>query len=197
MGDIDRFSKEWTEMFNDLSTGSDRREDEVPRLDASPMRIHPPVRPGGTSALDPAYSAIGKQTQDRLVPASLEFAAVSRSRAWTLSSADGEMIQFDVTPASLARWQHRDNAMIKDTPAEEKLVRNPPFWMLSNLTLMLETRRTRGRLHFRIRSALGRRTPALTERSHSKPASLNDSPGATISLASPRGERLTAVTVAA
>ncbi|KAH9958787.1 hypothetical protein BC827DRAFT_551985 [Russula dissimulans] len=121
MGDIDRFAKEWMEMFNDLSTSHDRREDELPQLDAGTARIHPTVRPEDTTALHTTSSAAGKQTQDLLMLASPKPVAVSRLRTSTLTREDGEVIPFDVTAASLARWQHRDKAMVNDTPVEEKL----------------------------------------------------------------------------
>ena len=39
-----------------------------------------------------------------------------------LASTNGETVQFDVTLASLARWQQRDKSMVKDAPEKEKPV---------------------------------------------------------------------------
>ena len=50
--------------------------------------------------------------------------SVSTLQASTLAGTNAETIHFDVIPASLTRWQHRDKSLVKDTP-EDRPVRNP------------------------------------------------------------------------
>ena len=74
MEDIDRFAKEWTEMFDGLSAGAPCSEGG-PSMLVSSTHVHPTGQP-------------------------------------------------EVTPASLARRQHRNKAMIKDPPVEDEPVSN-------------------------------------------------------------------------
>ncbi|KAI0289128.1 hypothetical protein BC826DRAFT_1161698 [Russula brevipes] len=125
MGDIDRFAKEWTEMFDDLFASADGREDGLSKLGA-PTRIHP--APQSESAGDPLRTespAAGKRAQEFLLPEALGTAAsVGTSQTSALESSNG--VHFNVTPASLARWRHRDNAMVGDAPVGEELERDLP-----------------------------------------------------------------------
>src|SRR5260370_42362538 len=43
----------------------------------------------------------------------------------TLASINGETVHFDITPASLTRWKHRNKSMVEDAPEEDKPVRKP------------------------------------------------------------------------
>jgi hypothetical protein len=98
IGDIDRFAKEWTTMFDELS---EDREDGLSKLDAF-IRIRSSTsRPEDVGSLQRDGPAAGKGS----------------------ASTNGETVQFDVTPASLARWQHKDKAMVRDAPEEDKPVR--------------------------------------------------------------------------
>jgi hypothetical protein len=153
MGDVDRFAKEWTEMFDDLFAGTDGREDGLSKLGAS-TRIHP--APQSESAGDPLRTespAAGKRAQELLLPEALGTAAsVGTSQTSALESSNG--VHFDVTPASLARWQHRDNAMVRDAPVGEEPVREQPLYRQSpTLISMLGTRPTWCSLCLGIRSA--------------------------------------------
>ncbi|KAH9970266.1 hypothetical protein BJV74DRAFT_262748 [Russula compacta] len=121
MGDIDRFANEWTEMFDDVSVGADGREDGAAKLDIS-TRIHPIVQPDEVASCEADNPTAGKQLHKLLFPGpSSSAASVSTLQAPTLASTNGEMPYIDVTPANLARWQHRDNAMVKNAPMENKL----------------------------------------------------------------------------
>ena len=96
IGDIDRFAKEWTEMFDGLSSGVEDPEDRLSKLDAS-IHIRPTGQPEDTGPLqaDHPAAATGKGTPRQLQP-----------------------VHFDVTPASLTRWQHRDKSLVNDTPED-------------------------------------------------------------------------------
>jgi hypothetical protein len=98
IGDIDHFAKEWTEMFDDLSKSPE--DGRLSKLDAF-IRIRPTGRPEDAGRLQADNPVAGKG----------------------LPSTNGETVQFDITRASLARQQHRDKAMVKDTPEEDKPVR--------------------------------------------------------------------------
>jgi hypothetical protein len=153
MGDIDRFAKEWTEMFDDLFASADGREDGLLKLDAS-TRIHPALQSENVGGhLHTESPAAGKRAQELLLPEALGTAAsVGTSQTSALESSNG--IQFDVTPASLARWQHRDNAMVRDAPVGEEPVREQPLYRQSpTLISMLGTRPTWRSLCLGIRSA--------------------------------------------
>jgi hypothetical protein len=51
-------------------------------------------------------------------------ASVSTLQASTPAGTNAEMVYFDVTPATLTRWQHRDKSLVSDTP-EDRSVRDP------------------------------------------------------------------------
>jgi hypothetical protein len=125
IGDIDRFAKEWTEMFDGLSAIAEDPEDRLSKLDAS-IRICPTSQPQDTGPLhaDNPAAAAGKGTPRRLQPGpSGSTASVSTLQASTLAGTNAETVHFDVTPASLTRWQHRDKSLVKDTP-KDRLVRD-------------------------------------------------------------------------
>jgi len=70
------------------------------------------------------------RTHKLLLPApSGSAGSVSTLQASPLVSTDGEMIHVDVKPVSLARWQHREDAMVKDASVDDKSVSDhtPPF----------------------------------------------------------------------
>ena len=124
IGDLDRFAKEWTGIFDDLYGSAGRHGDVV--SDGS-TRIHPIVESenpetsqaddlgersglaGGTNP-SPDSRLIGEITAvSRLAPS----ASASSIDTIQASSTDGD---FDVSAASLVRWQHRDNTMLKNAP---------------------------------------------------------------------------------
>lgn len=125
IGDIDRFAKEWTEMFDELSAAvgaeDHRPEDGASKFRAS-VRVRPTGQPEGAGPLQINDRAAGKgtPTRKRLLPVSSGSAASVNTLQ---ASANGETVHLDVTPASLARWQHRDKAMARDAPEEDKQVR--------------------------------------------------------------------------
>ena len=126
LGDIDRFAKEWTEMFDELSGDAEDPEDRLSKLDAS-IRIRPSGPPEDTGPLraDNPAAAGGKGTPRQRQPGpSGSTASVSTLQASTLAGTTAETVHFDVTPASLTRWQHRDKSLVNDTP-EDRPVRNP------------------------------------------------------------------------
>ena len=204
IGDIGRFAKEWTEMFDEMSAGVEDPEDRLSKLDdASMIRIRPAGQPEETRPLhadNPAAAAAGKGTPRQLQPGPSESpASVSTLRASTLAGADAETVYFDVTPASLTRWQYRDKSLVKGAP-EDKPVRDPNLlsrWLLTNILIITSGRRlTSGGLCFGNRSADGQSAPSLasppTESSPSKRVSpIGDSSGVATTPASPRGERPT------
>lgn len=186
MKDIDRFAEEWLEMFDDVSVGGDGREDGAAKLDIS-TRIHPTVQPDEVAPCKANNPTTENHTNKFLFPGpSSSAASVSTLQASTLASTNGEMSYIDVTPANLARWQHRDNAMVKNPPVENKLVRNhqPFFKQLPMLIVVLETGLIGGTLCLDIRSAYRWYTSPPTESRLSRRTSSNDSPGVTISFAS-------------
>ena len=112
-------------MFDELSAAvvaeDHRPEDGASKLRAS-VRVRPTGQPEGAGPLQIDDRAAGKATptRKRLLPVSSGSAAsVNTSQA----SANGEMVHLDITPASLARWQNRDKAVVGDAPEEDKLVR--------------------------------------------------------------------------
>jgi hypothetical protein len=128
IGDIDRFAKEWTEMFDELSAGAEDREDRLSKLVDSSIRMRPTGQhedPGLLQTDNPA-AATGKGAPRQLQRGpSGSTASVSTFKASILASANAEMVQFDATPTvSLTRWQHRDKSLVNDTP-EDGPVRYP------------------------------------------------------------------------
>lgn len=111
IADIDRFAKEWTEMFDELSAvaaAGDHPEDGgLSKLDAY-IRSRPTGRPEDAGPFQADSPVAGKGTPKRL-------SSVKELQA----STNRETVHFDVTSVSLARWQHRDKAMVKDAPLEE------------------------------------------------------------------------------
>ncbi|KAH9988652.1 hypothetical protein BJV77DRAFT_727827 [Russula vinacea] len=101
IGDIDRFAKDWTEMFDELSEGPE--DGRLSKLDAF-IRIRPTGWSEDAGHLQADNTVTGKG----------------------LASTNGETVQFDVTLASLARWQQRDKSMVKDAPEKEKPERDLP-----------------------------------------------------------------------
>ena len=125
IGDIDSFAKEWTGMFDELSAaggaGDHPPEDGVSKFGPS-VRVRPTGRPEDAGPLQADGRAAGKETPTRkrlLLASSGSAASVNTLQA----GANGEAVHLGVTPASLARWQHRDKAMVRDAPEEDKLVR--------------------------------------------------------------------------
>jgi hypothetical protein len=124
--DIDRFSKEWAEMFDELSVGAEDPEDRLSKLVAS-IRIRPTGQPGKTGPFqaDNPAAAAGKGAPRQLKPGpSGSTASVNTFQASTLAGTNAETVHFDVTPASVTRWQHRDKSLVKETP-EDRPVRDP------------------------------------------------------------------------
>ena len=107
IGDIDRFVKEWTGMFDsdELSAGAEDPEDRLSKLDAS-IHIRPTDQPDDTGHLqvDNPAAAKGKETHSQLQPGpSGSTASVSILQAPTLAGTNMETAHFDVTPATLTR----------------------------------------------------------------------------------------------
>jgi hypothetical protein len=126
MEDIDCFAKEWTKMFDDLHAGPNLPEGGPSKVDSS-TRIHPAVRHESASICG-ANNPTGKRIRKFPLPSPSGSAApTSTSEASTLANSSGEMVRFDVAPASLAHWQRRDNAIVKDVPIEDKKVSNHYF----------------------------------------------------------------------
>lgn len=125
VGDIDRFAKEWTEMFDELSAGTEDPDDRLSKLNAltcicqledmAPLQVDNPV----------VAAAAGKGAPRELQQGTSESPVfVSTLQASTITCANAETVNFDVTPASLTRWQHRDKSLAKDVP-EDGPVRDP------------------------------------------------------------------------
>jgi hypothetical protein len=134
MEDIDCFAKEWTEMFEELSVDVNCPETRPSKLDSS-TRIHP------TGHFKGAYicsvRSPGFRTQRHkffLAAVSGSVAPISTLQTSSLDRTSGETDRLDVM--SLARQQHSDNAMTKDSPLEDELVSNTtPFsnnWQYSS-----------------------------------------------------------------
>jgi hypothetical protein len=84
-------------MFDELSEGPE--DGRLSNLDAF-IRIRPTGRSEDAGRLQANNTVAGKG----------------------LANTNGETVQFDVTLASLARWQFRDKAVVKDAPEKEKPV---------------------------------------------------------------------------
>ena len=133
IGELDHFAKEWTGMFDELHAGAGCHGGEV--ADAS-THIQPIVESetpgtlqvddlggqtnnsengrtaGGIILSSDCREQAGEMTAQLTPSASL----VSSIGSIQASSTDGECDHFDVSAASLVRWQHRDNTMLKDAP---------------------------------------------------------------------------------
>jgi hypothetical protein len=122
IGDIDRFAKEWTEMFDELSiAGAEDPENTVSKFGASPrVRLTGQPEDAGSLQADNPVAGKGTPTRKHLLPVSSGSAASVNTLQ---ASTYGETVHFDVMRARLARWQHRDKAMVREAPAEVKLVR--------------------------------------------------------------------------
>jgi hypothetical protein len=74
---------------------------------------------------DNPAAAVGKLTPRQLQPgSSRSTASVGTLQSSTLDGTTGETVHFDVRPASLMRWQHRDKCLVNDTH-ENRPVRDP------------------------------------------------------------------------
>lgn len=138
VGDIDRFAKEWTEMFDELSTGADDPEDRLSKLNVS-TRIRPIGQPEDMALLqvdNPVVAAAGVKGTPRQLQqgTSGSPAFVNTLQASTLAYTNAETVHFDVTPESLTHWQHRDKSLAKDVP-EDGPVRDPNLLSQRLLTL--------------------------------------------------------------
>jgi hypothetical protein len=139
IGDLNRFAKEWMGMFDELYASAGRDGGELANTST---RIHPIVEsetPGtpqvddlgeqrsnsendrtasGTRLSSDCGVQVGEMTATPLTPS----ASASSIGTLQASSTDGETVHFDVSAASLVRWQHRDNTMLKDAPAAAEMV---------------------------------------------------------------------------
>lgn len=120
--DIDRFAKEWSEMFDKLSAdGAEDPKDTVSKLGASVhVRLTGQPEDAGPLQANNSSPRKGTPSRKRLLPLSSGPAASINALQ---ASTYGETVHLDVMRARLARWQHRDKAMVRDAPAEDKLVR--------------------------------------------------------------------------
>jgi hypothetical protein len=125
MEDVDRFAKEWTEMFDELSSaGANCSESGHQRLDSS-MRLYPTGQSKDADTCQFDNLVARKPAHTHLPDASLASDAhVSTLQASSLDGINGETVHLDIIPASLARRQRRRNAMIKDSPVEDEPVSN-------------------------------------------------------------------------
>jgi hypothetical protein len=115
-------------MFDELSAGAENPEDRFSKLDAS-IRIRATGQSDDTGPLRADNSAAvgGKGTPKHLQPGpSGSTTSVSTLQASTLAGTNAETVNFDVTPGSLTRWQHRDKSLVKDTLEDSyRQVRDP------------------------------------------------------------------------
>jgi hypothetical protein len=123
-------------MSDELSAGAEDLEDRLSKLVESSIRMRPTGQhedPGLLQTDNPAAAAgKGAPRQIQRGPSG-STASVSTFQASTLACTNAEMVQFDVTPAGLTRWQHRDKSLVNDTP-EDVPVRYPNFlsrWLLT------------------------------------------------------------------
>jgi hypothetical protein len=94
-----------------------------------------------------------KPTRKLLLPAPSGSAAsvITLLQASPLASTDGEMIRVDIKSVDLARWQHSENAMVKDASVDDMSVSNHsfPFPTASEyFVIILGTRLTRSFNYF-------------------------------------------------
>ncbi|KAH8987274.1 hypothetical protein EDB92DRAFT_1876143 [Lactarius akahatsu] len=145
VGDLDRFATEWTGMFDEVYASAGRHEGVFSNAST---RIHTTLESGAPSASQgddlkeqtnnlesgrtaggtrpsPDSGKVGKMTAVPLTP-STSAASIGTVQASSLVRADGETVHFDVSAASLVRWQHRDNTMLKDAPAAADMVPGLP-----------------------------------------------------------------------
>ncbi len=141
MGDLDRFAKEWTGMFDELYASAGSHGGVFANAST---RIHPIVEPEAlgtsqaddvgeqTSNLEGGWTAggtrlssdceqVGEMTAVPLTP-SASAGSIGTIKASSSASTDGETVYFDVSAASLVRWQHRDNTMLKGAPTAADMV---------------------------------------------------------------------------
>lgn len=139
IGDLDRFAKGWTGMFDELYASTGRHGDVLANAST---RMHPIAEAenprtskaddlrdqtsnsesvNGTSRSSGGGGQVGEVTAVPLTPSS---SADSMSTTHA-SSTDGETVHFDVSAASLVRWQHRDNTMLKNAPTVADMVPEP------------------------------------------------------------------------
>jgi len=125
--DIDCFAKGWTEMFDGLSAGADGPEGRPSKLNSF-TRIHPIVQPENAGTCQADGPAIQKRMHRFLLPVlscpAGPTVSVSAVQASPLVSTNGEIVHVDIKPVRLARWQHRENAMVKDASVDDKSVSN-------------------------------------------------------------------------
>ncbi|KAH9957655.1 hypothetical protein BGW80DRAFT_191300 [Lactifluus volemus] len=67
---------------------------------------------------DPAAAGREFSSNDLRPRSSEGVVPVNALQTSSLVKGEGEMVDFDVTAASLSRWQHRDNTMLKNAPGE-------------------------------------------------------------------------------
>ena len=134
IGDLDRFAKEWTGMFDELYARTGRHcgelantpmvESETPgtpqvdELGEQASKSENDRTAGGTRLSSDCGVQVGEMTATTLTP-SVSANSIGTPQA---SSTDGETVHFDISAASLVRWQHRDNTMLKDAPTAADMV---------------------------------------------------------------------------
>ncbi|KAI9435452.1 hypothetical protein H4582DRAFT_1969488 [Lactarius indigo] len=109
VGDLDRFAKEWTGMFDELHASAGRHGDV---LSNASTRIHPILESEGHS---PDCGQVGEMTAVPLTP-SASATSIRTIQASSLARADGETVHFD----------HRDNTILKDAPTVADMVPGLP-----------------------------------------------------------------------
>ena len=126
MDDINCFAKEWSEMFDELSTGVDGPEGRPSKLDSF-TRIRPIVELESTGTCQADGPCDGKNgcTYFLLAAPSGSAGSINTLRVSPLVSTDGEMIHVDVKLVTLARWQHGENATVKNASVDDESVSNP------------------------------------------------------------------------
>jgi len=190
MGDLDRFAKEWTGMFDELYSSTPSPYGAV--LANARTRIHPIAKreTPGTSRTDnlgenisdsESGGAAGGTRRSSVVGEEMTVVPLTPSVS-TGSSTEGETVHFDVSAESLVRWQHRDNTMLKDAPTTTNTV-SPMLFRVSGATAAGDI------LSITVRFAHKYyRASPLTEGPSSGCAAAYHAPSTTINSASPRGK---------
>jgi hypothetical protein len=152
-------------MFDELSAGAEDPEDRLSKFDAS-IRIRRSGRTGlpedtGLLQADNSAAAAEKGTPIQLQPGpSGSAASVSALRASTLAGISAEMGHFDLTPASLTRWQHRDKSLVKNTPGDGP-VRDPKL-LSQRLSALTFNHHVRKGIYQLLRQQIRRQTKRIT-----------------------------------
>ena len=113
-------------MFDELSAGAEDSEDRLSKLGPASIRIRRTGQPedAGFLQADNHSAAARKGTPIQLQPVSSgPTASVSTLQASRLV----EKVDFDLTPANLTRWQHRDKYLVKSTPEDGPAVSDPQW----------------------------------------------------------------------